>query len=229
MPRIARKLLSRATIVKLGRRDRCCALGMPLPLLDEEIRPKRRFGLRDRGSRAPNPAARLAFERVNKRVAVRGADHLPRAAPMAEQILLTAADLGEPVHPGQQTGALELSDGDRHGRPARTSPQRRFARRRESTSRRHRPRGSATAAPAAPAGSPRSATLGAAAAADSHCCRPPPRPTRGPWHCRRDDRTVPVRKSSPSAHAGNAAKQAAMRSFPPASGTNLPCQRKITA
>ena len=79
MPRIARKPLSRATIVKLGRRDRCCALGMPLPLLDEEIRPKRRFGLRDRGSRAPNPAARLAFERVNKRVAVRGADHLPRA------------------------------------------------------------------------------------------------------------------------------------------------------
>ena len=107
MPRIARKPLSRATIVKLGRRDRCCALGMPLPLLDEEIRPKRRFGLRDRGSRAPNPAARLAFERVNKRVAVRGADHLPDAHQPAEQVALLAADAGDAVHPGQDPGVFE--------------------------------------------------------------------------------------------------------------------------
>src|SRR6516162_7331021 len=55
----------------------------------------------------PNPAAGLAVERVEKLVGVAGADHLPHRAPLPEQILLAAADAGQPVHPGQQPGVLQ--------------------------------------------------------------------------------------------------------------------------
>src|SRR6516162_45920 len=58
----------------------------------------------------PDPSAWLAFERVEKLVGVRDADHLPDRAPMAEQVLLAAADLGEPVHPGQDARVLQRGD-----------------------------------------------------------------------------------------------------------------------